>query len=609
MPVTEAGTRGRPWASVRLRILVLIALAVAPCAYLIVEQSLQAREDAVAAAQDQTARAVERVENEQQRQVEVARILLRSLARVPEMRADTATCSRFAAGILADNEVYGNIGVANLQGNLVCSAVMLNGTVSASDRAWFQRARATGAFAVGDYLIGRVTGRAALTFSQPLMDANGSLTGVLFAALDLEVLGHSFTPGELPADSILMVFDSTGRILLRHPVAEPYVGSTILGNATVVDEVVRRREGTVMARGVDGVERYYSFSALDQPVASGSVFVTVGIPAEHINQQGQAAMRREATTTAIFGALALIGALGLSELAILRPTRAIGKASTRLAAGDLHARTGITYGAGELGDLARQFDRMAQAFQQLDQAKTDLVNNAAHELNTPLTPMRVHLHLLREGSHGPLLPQQQRAVEVLDRNLERLIELVRSIVLVAQLQSGRLKAGALTVRLDQLAARLIDTSLGEAARERGVEIRLALEPVEVAGDARQLENAVHAILSNAIGHSARGQQVDVRVRGGAEASMEVEDAGVGLAPAQFEALFQPFGRVHAGGREGAGMGLFLARGIARLHGGDVVAQSGGPGTGSRFTLHMPLQPPGPMREAPKSGAGPQGPSR
>jgi PAS domain S-box-containing protein len=239
-------------------------------------------------------------------------------------------------------------------------------------------------------------------------------------------------------------------------------------------------------------------------------------------------------------------------------------------------------------------ERLVEQLKEVDRFKTSLINMAGHELFTPLTPQRIQVDLLKSRDLGDLSDRQQRAVEVLDRSIERLTELVRDVLEVARLQSGRMPVQLEDVELNRVVDEAVEF-FQEPARRGG--IALAFHPQEavwVRADAARVSQVLFNLLSNALKFTPAGGSVTVETGLAGEAAVvRVRDTGSGLTQEQLARLFQPFTQVHeaAQGRRGTGLGLYISRGIVEQHGGRIAAHSDGPGQGARFEFTLPVAVP------------------
>jgi signal transduction histidine kinase len=233
-----------------------------------------------------------------------------------------------------------------------------------------------------------------------------------------------------------------------------------------------------------------------------------------------------------------------------------------------------------------------EKLREMGQFKTRILNMAAHELNTPLTPLRLQTHLLLSGSLGSLEARQRHAVEIVDRNVNRLATLVQEILDVARLQGGRLKVIVAPVDLAGAINEAVD-SFAETARRLSIDLAVQCEPgLAVQADRGRLLQILFNLLSNALKFTPEGGQVRLTAATeGGFARIEVRDSGSGMTAEQMGRLFQPFSQVHdtkAITVPGTGLGLYICRGLAEAMGGRIEAASPGPGKGSSFRVRLPL---------------------
>ncbi|MEA3143228.1 MAG: hypothetical protein QOG31_552 [Thermoplasmata archaeon] len=305
-------------------------------------------------------------------------------------------------------------------------------------------------------------------------------------------------------------------------------------------------------------------------------------------------------------------AKGPFEVEILRKdgsTVAVtGRADEVDVGGRLLRRTHLSRlpGSAELAAL-----RLAEIekLREMGQFKTRILNMAAHELNTPLTPLRLQTHLLLSGSLGGLEARQRHAVEIVDRNVNRLATLVQEILDVARLQGGRLKVQVAPVDLVGAVNEAVD-SFAETARRLSIDLAVQVDPaLAVQADRGRLLQILFNLLSNALKFTPEGGQVRLdAATEGSFARIDVRDSGSGMAPEQIARLFQPFTQVHdtkALTVPGTGLGLYICRGLAEAMGGRIEALSQGPGKGSTFRLHLPLATERPTPATPARQPAPQ----
>ncbi|MHB8604144.1 MAG: sensor histidine kinase [Thermoplasmatota archaeon] len=256
----------------------------------------------------------------------------------------------------------------------------------------------------------------------------------------------------------------------------------------------------------------------------------------------------------------------------------------------LRLRDELAASESQRADIAAAHARLTE----LDRMKTAFVNNVAHELRTPLTPLKTNVWtLLQRRATTP--PDCQRALDSIDRNVERLASVVESVVDTARLQDMSATFANDTLDLGALVREVADGAR-ETAVASGAELRAEAEPDLVAvGDRKRIFQVVATLVGNAIKFTPAGGRVDVRARrAGDEIVVRVEDTGVGVTPEEQEQLFAPFvqfGDTMQRTRARLGLGLYTARMIAIRHGGRVWCESAGVGRGATFALALPALPP------------------
>ena len=256
----------------------------------------------------------------------------------------------------------------------------------------------------------------------------------------------------------------------------------------------------------------------------------------------------------------------------------------------------------ELRAAAREAHERALA---ASRAKSEFLATMSHEMRTPLNAVLGYTDLLALGVPGALNDEQRKYLDRIRGASGRLLALMNDILELAKLDAGRLvvarergSAGTIVASAIELVAPL--------AEQRGVRVvsRCASD-TELIGDRKRLEQIVHQLLSNAVRFSARGDVVTVACTRfdtpaaesadrshGCWCAIRIEDPGVGIGEQHHDAIFEPFTQVdasHTRAESGTGLGLALARRLARLMGGDLTLSSR-LGAGSAFTLWIPAPP-------------------
>jgi signal transduction histidine kinase len=253
-------------------------------------------------------------------------------------------------------------------------------------------------------------------------------------------------------------------------------------------------------------------------------------------------------------------------------------------------------GAKRLSDAKRERERdqhrQRQRLAELENVRVGILDRAIQELRTPLGVVRDCISELEQrAARAPaevdrILAKLQGRVDDMTTLLEEMVEAVR-------LGEGRSKPTMERLDLGDLVTDACDAISQRATPRHRVIFQRPDQPVTVMGDRLRLHGAITNLLDNAVKYSPRGGLVhcDVQVERQA-AVLSVIDRGVGIAEADMPTLFTRFGRIvtrETKGIPGTGLGLYLARELAVLHGGDIAVESR-PGAGSAFRLVLPRLP-------------------
>jgi signal transduction histidine kinase len=241
----------------------------------------------------------------------------------------------------------------------------------------------------------------------------------------------------------------------------------------------------------------------------------------------------------------------------------------------------------EAASLRQQIEQSTQ----LEQLKTDFLKLASHELRGPLGVVRGYISMMEDGTlapvgeHvGPVLPLLRAKLDEMNRLINEMLETARLDDSAMQLELARLDLREVVHE----AVRSLEPLAGERHR---LVTEIPGAPVEVTGDRSRLSMIVTNLVHNALKYSPAGGEVRVSCRADrGRAAVAVADEGVGIAAADMDRLFTRFGRIatpETAGIAGTGLGLYLARDLARRHAGEVTVASE-PGQGSTFTLSLPL---------------------
>lgn len=240
-----------------------------------------------------------------------------------------------------------------------------------------------------------------------------------------------------------------------------------------------------------------------------------------------------------------------------------------------------------------------------DELKNDLVATVAHEFRTPLTSLRMALHLCTERVVGPLTEKQADLLFAARDDCERLQSIVDDLLNLSRLEAGHIDLHRRRCDPESLATAAVEIHRG-AAEQAGVTLQAELPPglPDVFADPERLQLVFTNLLSNAIRYTPSGATVTVKLRvvqppfvegdhrtvHPQKVRFEVTDRGPGIDAKHQSGLFEKFFRIPGSPEGGSGLGLFIAKGLVTAHGGEIGVESR-PGAGATFWFTVPTAPP------------------
>jgi PAS domain S-box-containing protein len=245
--------------------------------------------------------------------------------------------------------------------------------------------------------------------------------------------------------------------------------------------------------------------------------------------------------------------------------------------------------AGQQRREAEKLRDHANRLAQLERTKSEFLNIASHELRGPVALVRGYLSMLEDGTLAP--DELPGILPVMTGKLQQMELLVQRMLETARLEASRFELDIELLDVCSLVERVVGSYRAFEPGTHTVTLSRPEEAVLVRGDAGRLEIVVSNLLDNAVKYAPQGGPVRCLVAHKRErVFVSVEDSGLGIPAEAMGRLFSRFGRIVTPENahiDGTGLGLYLAREIARHHGGDILVESR-EGYGSRFTLMLPL---------------------
>ena len=246
----------------------------------------------------------------------------------------------------------------------------------------------------------------------------------------------------------------------------------------------------------------------------------------------------------------------------------------------------------EREEFTRELEVRNERLLELDRLKDEFVALVSHELRTPLTSIRGYLELVLDGEAGEVTDEQRQFLGVVERNANRLLDLVGDLLFLAQIEAGKLALEVGAVDLAAVAAESVETAR-PLAEEKDITLTLATSPLPLlAGDRARLAQLLDNLVSNAIKFTPEGGRVDVRASAArGNAILEVRDTGMGISADEQEHIFERFFRTSRATEQaiqGTGLGLAISKAIVHAHAGRITLASS-EGEGATFRVAIPIR--------------------
>ena len=407
-----------------------------------------------------------------------------------------------------------------------------------------------------------------------------------FASANLSGLEDTLQSAAADAEGRILLIDAEGKIQLD-------TLSLAEGARTAVPEAITVLSGSAPhafgIHPVDG-EEYAALCAaamMDDDQLIGAVLLST--PVTELRMAIQTVEKQLMTVFIVVAAAASIAAL-IFAVTLTAPIKALNRTIRRMGKGDLSARVNVR-ASGELKALADSYNAMAEKIENFDQSRSQFVQNASHELKTPLATMKI---LLENLIYQPDMPADLRAEFMQDMNheIDRLSGIITDLLTLTQMDE---KSAALRMDRVNLSALCEDTLHAHqvAADKAKLTLQGDIESeVFLQGDESKLSQVVYNLIDNAVKYTPAGGLVAVTLTADSrEAVLTVRDNGIGIPEQDIAHIFDRFYRVdkaRSRATGGTGLGLSIVRQMVQLHGGEITVTSAA-NEGSVFTVTLPIR--------------------
>ena len=326
--------------------------------------------------------------------------------------------------------------------------------------------------------------------------------------------------------------------------------------------------------------------ASNRPV--GHVYVDVN--REFLSTESHGFLNALLYITLIGGTLtvgvAILLAFWLSKR-ITSPVTALTEATQAIAQGDT-SRLPVT-SSDELGKMSAAFNRMTSALETQRELRRRLINDVSHELNTPLSVIKLEAKGLRDGLQTP-----ESASDHIIHEVDRLGGIVTDLDWLAETDQGELRLTLEATSVHELLTAEADRWQPQAqARQVELSLIASADLPDMDLDRMRMNQALGNVVGNAINCTETGGNIAIKAgtQGGEELVISVTDDGIGIDDADLPHVFDRFYRTdrsRSRGIGGTGLGLAITRAIVEAHGGTIAVASDGPGEGVTVTIRLPL---------------------
>lgn len=272
---------------------------------------------------------------------------------------------------------------------------------------------------------------------------------------------------------------------------------------------------------------------------------------------------------------------------IVVPLRNLAEVSHVIGHGHYEQRLDITSN-DEIGELAAQFNAMAEALNNIEQTRRRLLADVSHEFRTPLTTIKGYIEALQDN----VVEDTAETYELIYIEASRLQRLVHDLQILAQAEAGAPQLDLKSCDLSEILRTSITRLQSQyEAKKIHLQNNILPEPIFIQGDSQRLEQVFINILGNALQYTPDNGVVEINLTAhNSEVQVVIHDNGIGIPSDQIHHIFQRFYRVDQSRSRlsgGSGIGLTIAQHIIEAHSGKIWAESAGLGHGSRFHVKLP----------------------
>jgi len=252
----------------------------------------------------------------------------------------------------------------------------------------------------------------------------------------------------------------------------------------------------------------------------------------------------------------------------------------------------------ELENLTKKLKLANARLRQLDEAKSEFISVASHQLRAPLTSIKGYSSMILEGAYGRPPEKIKKIVERIYQSSQRLILTIGDFLDISRIESGKMKYDFADFDFKDLVKSITDDFAANIKNKEKVFLKFASEEgdFKIRADYGKIRQVVSNLVDNAVKYTPKGL-ISVSLKKDEAAGkvlLKIEDSGIGISPETIPALFQKFSRAKGISKlhtDGSGLGLYVASEMVKAHKGRIWVESKGRGKGSAFFVELPVSPP------------------
>lgn len=476
------------------------------------------------------------VASENDQVIENVKHLLTTISTLPEIQNPNDNCNTLLFNVVSKYQRYGNIGVANNNGIVVCSAVATTEKINLSDRYFFKETINNKSFSTGEYVISRSTGKSSINFGYPLNDG-----GIVYATLNLDWLNNLIANIDIDKNLVVLVLDKEGVVLARYPESNTWVGEEF-PNKNFDKNIIE-------TTGLDRINRIYSVKPLNKDVGP---YILVGQTKESIYIDSRKNLAKQLIITIVIAFFSIY--------------------------------TGLLVGKSL---IIKTIDKLKE----LDNLRKDFISLISHQIRTPATSIKWFTEILLRDSKDKLNLKQRRILKDTYISVKRMIELIGNILSITKLENGKIELVKSEVNLNQMIADILK-QVSKEFKSKNIKHNLTCHPkiLKIKVDEKLFYQAIYNLIHNAFKYSDKEELVEIDVKKTNDmVNIKVKDNGIGIPLAERDNIFAKFSRATNAkivDTEGAGLGLYLSKLIINTHGGEI--RLGNTKTGTLVLVTIPL---------------------